>query len=193
MRCQFARGDKKYREPTLWEETSSFWKVIALVGRYSRVRLRKATGNLTGRQTFMGSHMGFRESILVIDDDPKLLFTMTLLLKHSGYSVGAVTNARDAVRCLNSYKFSLIFLDLYLLDISGLCLLSQIRSIVPAIPVVILTGDDSVDSIIEALQAGAAGYLLKPLDPEQILHCIEKVLEIHSVSSFRHQIVHFDT
>ncbi len=141
----------------------------------------------------MGWHMGFRESILVIDDDPKLLFTMTLLLKHSGYSVAAVTNARDAIRCLNSYKFSLIFLDLNLHDISGLCLLSQIRSIEPAVPVVILTGDDSVDSTIAALKAGAAGYLLKPLDPEQILDCIEKVIEINSDSSFRRQIVHFDT
>lgn len=137
--------------------------------------------------------MGCNGSILIIDDDPKLLFTMTLLLKRSGYSVAAVSNARDAIRCIQSYKFVLVFLDLNLPDTHGLCLLPQIHSISPSIPVIVFTGDDSVDSTISALRSGAAGYLLKPLEPEYILKCIEKVLAIQSETSFRRQIVHFDT
>jgi two-component system response regulator HydG len=114
--------------------------------------------------------------ILVVDCDAKLRFTISVILKRAGYSVVGVDNASDGLRQLSTRPFHLVLMDLCLPDIDGLIMLPEIQRLFPGIPVIILTGDDSVNTTMRALGLGACGYLLKPIHPGQILTCIEQVL-----------------
>ncbi len=124
-------------------------------------------------------------TILIIDDEPKLRFTLSVILRREGYSLIAAATAKDALCCLKIYPIQLAFLDLKLPDMDGLKLLPEIQRICPDLPVVVLTADDSIDRTMQALRLGAAGYLLKPIRPEQILTCVTEVLKRNALPTRR--------
>jgi DNA-binding response OmpR family regulator len=121
--------------------------------------------------------MPIYDPILIVDDDPKLRFTLSVILKRAGYPIAAVPCAKDALRFLQCYAFSMMILDLMLPDMDGLSLLSTLRRSFPKLPVMILTGDDSLESTVHALKLGACGVLLKPINPPQILSCVANILQ----------------
>ncbi len=120
--------------------------------------------------------MPIYDPILIVDDDPKLRFTLSVILKRAGYAIAAVPCAKDALRLLQRYAFSMIILDLIMPDMDGLSLLSAVRRTFPKLPVIILTGDDSLESTVHALKLGAKGVLLKPVNPPQILSCVAEII-----------------
>jgi DNA-binding NtrC family response regulator len=98
-----------------------------------------------------------------------------MLFRRADYSVAAAPNAQEAIHCLQQCRFDLVILDLKLPDAHGLCLLPQILERFPGLPVIILTGDDSVSTTLDAIRLGATGYLVKPVEPRLILDCAERV------------------
>ena len=124
-----------------------------------------------------GSHVSTSAWILLIDDEAKVRFTLSVILKRAGYSVIGVENACEALQQLKTRRFHLVFLDIYMPGIGGLQLLPEIRHLNPLLPVIILTGDDSVETTLKAMNLGACGYLLKPVNPWQILAVAAKLLE----------------
>jgi two-component system response regulator GlrR len=114
--------------------------------------------------------------ILIVDDEAKLRFTMTVILRRAGYSVMCVETGVDALKGLQTCRFSLMFLDIRLPDIDGLKVLAQARQRYPELPVVVLTGDDSLETTLRSLRLGARGYLLKPVRPDQILYCVDQIM-----------------
>ncbi len=116
------------------------------------------------------------EPILIVDDEPKIRFTLSIILKREGYPITAVGTGCEALQLIKSYRFSLVLLDIIMPDIHGITLLHQIRQISPNLPVVILSSDDSLDTTMQALTLGARGYLVKPIIPDQILTCISKLI-----------------
>ncbi len=114
--------------------------------------------------------------ILIVDDEPKLRFTLSVILKRNGYLIACAADGQSALRMLRTRAYDLMCLDIRLPDIDGLSLLTETSKIAPQMPVVVLTADDSVDTTMQALQMGACGYLLKPLNPWQILTCMRKLL-----------------
>jgi DNA-binding NtrC family response regulator len=129
--------------------------------------------------------MGDSDWVLIVDDDPKLRFTLSVILKRAGYSIACAENGENALRQIRTCKFCLICLDIRLPDISGLELLVYINQLTPGVPVVVLTADDSVDTTLHALRKGACGYLLKPLNPSQILACIDRLLPKKPLPKYR--------
>ncbi|RME49909.1 MAG: DNA-binding response regulator [Caldilineae bacterium] len=115
-------------------------------------------------------------TILVIDDEPNLCRTLALILKKAGYEVRTASNGAEIYRQLEKGEWDLIFLDLQMPDVSGMELLPQIRKAYPETPVLILTAHATLESAMEAVRQGARDYLLKPINPEQILHRIREVL-----------------
>jgi DNA-binding response OmpR family regulator len=122
------------------------------------------------------------DPVLIVDDDACLRFTLSVILKRAGYFIAAVPSAKEALRLLRCYPFSLMILDLGMPDMDGLSLLSNIRRIYPKLPVMILTGDDSLESTVHALKLGARGVLLKPVNPPQILSCVDEIVHKKSRS-----------
>jgi DNA-binding response OmpR family regulator len=115
-------------------------------------------------------------SILVIDDEPNLRRVLAAILQRAGYAVTTAGSGDEAMRLLRAGAFDLTFLDLRMPDINGLELLPQIRQLYPDMPVLILTAHATLDSAIEAVRRGARDYLIKPIDPPQIIERVSEVL-----------------
>jgi DNA-binding response OmpR family regulator len=129
-------------------------------------------------------------TILIVDDEPNLRRSLALILQRVGYEVLTAANADEARKFVQDCKIDLIFLDLKMPDISGLDLLSEFHQVDPDLPVLILTGNATMDSAIEAVRRGARDYLLKPLDPEQIVTRIAEIIDEQQHSKRRREIVH---
>jgi two-component system, OmpR family, response regulator len=121
--------------------------------------------------------MPMDDTILIIDDEPKLARSLALILQRAGYRVSTAGTAKEGLQSLQAGAFDLVFLDIKLPDQSGIQVLPQIRRMSPDMPVVILTAHASLETAIEAVRAGATDYLLKPIDPEVILARVNKIHE----------------
>lgn len=116
-------------------------------------------------------------AVLIVDDEANLRSTMAAILERAGYSVGTAPGVQEAMQCLRAQPYDLVFLDLRMPDIDGMEALPQIHSHWPDLPILILTAVISLDKASQALELGARGYLLKPVDPSQILKRVAGIIE----------------
>jgi DNA-binding response OmpR family regulator len=121
--------------------------------------------------------MALRDSILIVDDEPKLARSLALILQRAEYVVTTASDAAKALQLLKAGAYDLVYLDIRLPDQSGIQLLPQIKAIYPDMPVVILTAHATLETAIGAVRAGARDYLLKPINPEDILARTKKILD----------------
>ena len=132
--------------------------------------------------------MAVNQTILIIDDEPNLSRSLGLILQRAGYVITTAETAGKALQLLHAGAFDLAFLDIKLPDQSGIQLLPQIKEIYPDMPVLILTAHATLDTAIEAVRAGARDYLLKPIDPEDILTRVNKILSEQKPPKRRREI-----
>ena len=116
-------------------------------------------------------------TILIVDDEANLRSTMAAILERAGYSVSTASDASQALQSLNEQPYDLLFLDLRMPDVDGMEALPQIHSRWPDLPILILTAVISLDTASQAMDLGARGYLLKPVDPELILKRVAGIIE----------------
>ncbi len=121
--------------------------------------------------------------ILLVDDESAILRTFRYCLEDEGYTVAAVNSAAQAENLLLRQVFDLCFLDLRLGEDSGLDLLAQMRIQAPWMRVVIITAHSAVDTAVDAIQAGAADYLVKPCSPDQLRLAASKQLELRQLAA----------
>lgn len=121
--------------------------------------------------------MAFSRSILVVDDEFTLRYTLSLILQRAGYNVKAAIDGREILKELQQEKFDLIILDIAMPEKDGIAVLSEIQQHYPHIPVVMLTAYPSSDTMHEARSYGARDYLVKPISPEKVLAVVRKVFE----------------
>ena len=121
--------------------------------------------------------MGTNHSILIIDDEPNLRRSLGLILQRAGYIITTASSAAEALHLLQAGAYDLTFLDIKLPDQNGIQLLPQIRALYPEMPILILTAHATLDTAIGAVRLGARDYLLKPIDPENILSRVDDILK----------------
>ncbi len=117
-----------------------------------------------------------KERILWADDEIDLLKPHILFLENKGYEVETVTNGRDAIDALSNQIFNLIILDENMPGISGLEALQRIKILQPNVPVIMMTKSEEEDIMNQAIGSEIADYLIKPVNPMQILLSIKKNL-----------------
>jgi len=115
--------------------------------------------------------------ILIIDDDPSLRKTLADILKFKGYATLAAKDGAEGLACMQENTVALALIDLGLPDISGFDVLSRIKADHPSTAVIILTGNATVESAIEATNRGAFSYLVKPYEIEQLMLQIKRAIE----------------
>jgi CheY-like chemotaxis protein len=115
--------------------------------------------------------------ILWADDEIELLKPHILFLESKGYSVVSVNNGSSAVDESNAQEFDIIFLDENMPGISGLDALARIKKERPYVPVVMITKSEEEHIMEEAIGSNIADYLIKPVNPNQILLSIKKNLD----------------
>ena len=117
-----------------------------------------------------------KERILWADDEIDLLKPHILFLQNKGYEVETVTNGRDAIDMLSNQIFNLIILDENMPGISGLEALQRIKIMQPNVPVIMITKSEEENIMNQAIGGEIADYLIKPVNPMQILSSIKKNL-----------------
>ena len=118
-----------------------------------------------------------KPSILVIDDDAGLRKTLLAILDAKGYETFVAGDGAAGLAFLQGHSVNLVLTDLGLPDISGIDILAKVKTLYPAIQVIILTGSATFDSAVEATNLGAFSYLLKPYDIDQLLLQIQRAIE----------------
>jgi DNA-binding response OmpR family regulator len=116
-------------------------------------------------------------SILWIDDEIDLLKPHVLFLNDRGYEVATSTNGTDGLRMVKENDFDIILLDEHMPGMSGLETLNRIKAMKPEIPVVMITKSEEENLMEDAIGSKIADYLIKPVNPKQILLSIKKNTE----------------
>jgi len=128
------------------------------------------------------------ERILIVDDERVVLDTLVDILQAQGFSVGQASDARSALRLMAAEPAAIVLSDIRMPDMDGMELLHEIRRRHPAADVVLMTGFGTVDGAIEAMGAGAADYLMKPLRPKEVVARIRSILQRRKLESELHAL-----
>ena len=120
--------------------------------------------------------------ILVVDDDPAIRISLSLLLKQAGYAVQTAADAPAALRAVRENPPQLVLLDMNFSAATtgqdGLALLAEVRARAPRVPVVLITGWGSIALAVAGMKAGAAEFVTKPWNNEALLQTIETLLAL---------------
>jgi len=112
--------------------------------------------------------------ILVVDDDVATVTVVCEVLNRAGYETLSANDGYDALAQFQSNTLSLLISDLELPDTTGSDLLRHIRSRVPDLPAIIMSANRSLDTRLEAMDAGAYTFIPKPIYLPQFLQFVEK-------------------
>ena len=114
--------------------------------------------------------------ILVVDDDVSHCTILQALLRGWGYDVALAYSGRAALEQVREHVFDLVLCDVRMAEMDGIETLKEIKTLNPAIPVLIMTAFSSVETAVEALKTGAQDYLIKPLDFDNLQTTLENAL-----------------
>lgn len=123
-----------------------------------------------------------KKKILWVDDEIELLRAHIMYLTEKGYNVDSVTNGEDALSEISEKQFDLIFLDEMMAGMGGLETLARLKEIKPNIPVVMVTKNEEESLMNEAIGSKIDDYLIKPVNPSQVLMVCKKFLEGKQIS-----------
>ena len=118
-----------------------------------------------------------KSTVLVVDDDHAHRTMLNTLISGWGHIVSEADDGSTAIEKVKASSFDLVLMDVRMVKVSGLEALEAIKSVNPAIPVIIMTAYSSVETAVEALKQGAHDYLTKPLDFEKLRLTIERAME----------------
>jgi diguanylate cyclase (GGDEF)-like protein/PAS domain S-box-containing protein len=117
-----------------------------------------------------------RPALLVIEDDETTRAGVAELLASSALEVCACATGAEALALVRQRAFELALLDLYLPDMTGIDFLQRVRARGLELPVVVVSGSDSIDSAISAMRLGIVDYLRKPYDPRRLVETVHGAL-----------------
>ena len=113
-------------------------------------------------------------TLLWVDDEMELLRAHIIFLEKKGYEVVTVNNGDDAIDLCRERSFDLVLLDEMMPGLSGLETLQSIKEIAPSMPVVMVTKSEEEDIMNQAIGSKISDYLIKPVNPNQILLTLKK-------------------
>jgi two-component system, NtrC family, response regulator HydG len=114
--------------------------------------------------------------ILIVDDEFSVRDSLDHWFRKDGYEVVTAGDAPAAIEAMQAADFDVVLLDVRLPGMDGMRLLEQIRRTVPATIVIMITAYASVDTAVRALKLGAADYVTKPVNPEELSHVVAQAL-----------------
>jgi signal transduction histidine kinase len=136
--------------------------------------------------------------ILVVDDDPNVLKSLTALLGHSGYEYFSAATGEEALEAGENDAFDLVLLDVMMPGMSGLEVCRRLKAQHDNfLPVILVTARDSTQGRVEGLDAGADDYVVKPFDNRELLARVKALLrikalhdEVRTLALVREQVVY---
>lgn len=116
--------------------------------------------------------------ILIVDDSESVREMLTYSLEEAGYQIMAGVDGDDALKYCNGDKINLIITDLHMPNLDGISFIKKVRKLhdYQYVPILFLTTESQHSKKLEAKEAGATGWIVKPFDADKLLMIIKKVL-----------------
>jgi DNA-binding response OmpR family regulator len=127
--------------------------------------------------------------ILIVDDDRALRHVLAALLKDAGHTVAQAGDGRDAIACLDAGAYDIVLLDIGLPDVSGLDVLAHARATARPPIVIMMTADDTPETLLAAVRRQAFRYLRKPFAPSAIVEVVSDAIERAQVAKLSIEVV----
>ena len=126
--------------------------------------------------------------VLIADDEKNVAEGLQMILSEDGYDAEMATDGKEAWEKIEEGEFGLVLADLKMPELDGLELFAKMRENGVTSEFIMITGEASVDSAVEAMRHGAYDYLTKPLDVERLKALIPKALEKYDVRTSNQQL-----
>jgi len=135
------------------------------------------------------SEAGERPRVLVAEDDADLLEIVTTLLEESGYRVVGASTGGVAVDRIRDGDIDIVLTDIEMPDANGVDVLREVREHNLDTPVILMTGNPTVPTAVEAMRLGALGYLVKPVAPAELLEAVSQAFGLVRLARLRRRAV----
>ena len=118
------------------------------------------------------------KNILIVDDSESIREVVSFTLENEGYNVKVGIDGKDALKFLDGSQIDLIITDLHMPEMNGIELIREVRVMeqYKRIPILFLTTESQAAKKMEAKEAGATGWIIKPFVPAKLLAALKKVL-----------------
>lgn len=118
------------------------------------------------------------KNILIVDDSESIREVVSFTLENEGYNVLIGVDGKDALRFLDGSPIDLIITDLHMPEMNGIELIKNVRAMenYKRIPILFLTTESQTSKKMEAKEAGATGWIIKPFVPAKLIDALKKVL-----------------
>ena len=123
-----------------------------------------------------------KNNILIIDDEEDILNACKNVLEDEGYDVDIANSYEEALKTFNNKKVDLVFLDVWLPNVDGLDILSNIKEKYPYTAVIMMSGHAGVETAVRATKMGAYDFLEKPISISKLLSSCDEVFKKHENS-----------
>ena len=116
-------------------------------------------------------------SILVVDDELLIRDLLYDFFQQQGWTIAVAENGERALEILRTRKIDLLLTDIKMPQMDGLALTTQVRSLYPNIPIVLMTGYPSVETAVEGIKAKVDDYIIKPFNINKLFKSLKAHLE----------------
>ncbi len=133
--------------------------------------------------------VGSLPKVLIVDDEKSIRLSLQAFVADAGYEVLVAEDAKQALELLAVEPFDVLVSDIVLPGLSGVDLLKQIKDVAPDVPVIMMTGNPTVETASESIRSGAADYLTKPVGKDAIVNAVNCAAEIKRVRDENKRLV----
>jgi len=115
--------------------------------------------------------------ILVVDDEDIVLDSCQAVFELEGFEVMLVPSADKALKAMQYEDFSLLIVDVKMPKHDGMYLMEKIKERWPSIPIIVMSGYSTTETIQEAFKVGAASFIAKPFEPDELVKTVRQIIE----------------
>jgi|PlaIllAssembly_1097288.scaffolds.fasta_scaffold415165_2 DNA-binding NtrC family response regulator len=115
--------------------------------------------------------------VLVVDDEPIVLKSCRMVLEAEGFEVMMAGSVQEALAAIEAHAPGLLLVDVKMPVLDGMYLMRQVREKRPGMPIIVMSGYSTRDTIREALELGAATFIAKPFTPDELTDTVRSVLK----------------
>lgn len=121
-----------------------------------------------------------KTKILVVDDDSIVLDSCQRILEAEGFEVSLVSNAEGALEAVEREDFALLVVDVKMPKRDGMYLMQEIKKQRPEIPIIVMSGYPTDETVADGVRMGAAQFIPKPFTPDELLRSVRQVLKLNN-------------
>ncbi|UCF99351.1 MAG: response regulator [Spirochaetaceae bacterium] len=116
------------------------------------------------------------KNVLIVDDDRVVLSSCKRILESEGYATSLTSNVNQALQILKEKNFDLILVDVIMPEYDGIYLIGNVRQMLPDLPILVMSGYPTPETISSGLRMGATHFIAKPFTPDELIDAVHKAL-----------------